>query len=265
MTIHLLKNKIIDANNTDLAEIFSSNLRYTANLHGGLFAIGGLITPPWLTEAYRFGVFPYYIENNNYHWYCPRIRGVMLPQFLWINRTLRKFLKHQHYQIKINHNKEKVMRACATVRREEGTWITDEYILNYPKMPNFISIEVYNSNDLVGGLYGLVEGLVFCGESQFSIESNTSKLAMIALCSWCYEHGIKMIDCQLCNEYLVSMGCGALERPYFLSFLETGLTMINHDPKIFEPQDYQFNLNFQDQTIDFNFSLNNGKVSVIFS
>lgn len=209
----------------------------------GLSAVGGCFNSKWLQHAYREGIFPWFIENGKPWWFCPPVRCVLLPQDVHIGKTLRKFLKHNDYHIWINRDPTLTMKNCATARgrndEDGGTWISKKYINLYPKQKNFMSVEIWSSdNRMVGGLYGLIIGGTFCGESQFSLESNTSKMATVALCSLCIENNIEIIDCQMENEYLMSMGAVTMERSIYLSMLKKNLE-INHPDFLFEAHEYQ--------------------------
>lgn len=218
----------------------------------GLIAVGGQFSTPWLQAAYRRGVFPWFIQNGKPFWFCPPVRCVLQPRQLYINRTLRKFLRHHRYRIWINRDRAGTVRNCAQHRHDDrGTWISAPYIELYPKQPNFISFEVYNENDqMAGGLYGLVTGGIFCGESQFSIESNTSKLAMTALCSWCIEHSVSFIDCQLPNEYLESMGAQQMTRAEYLGRIQKIYSVIPQPEHIFATSEYFLSREFSGRQDD---------------
>ena len=238
---------VLDANEVPISRpeyAFETDPPHMVDEYNGLLAVGGYFNTLWLQTAYYNACFPWFIAKGKPHWYCPPVRGVLFPDQIRINRSLRKFLRKQDYRIWVNRDKTATVRNCATIRHDgDDTWISEEYIKLYPVQPNFVSIEIYSRDDrMVGGLYGLLVGGVFCGESQFSIESNTSKLATVALCRWCLENDITVIDCQLPNEYLESLGEISIPREeYLFKYFYPNIEK-THDFSIFEKR--QLDLTF---------------------
>ena len=139
------------------------------------------------------------------------------------SKSLRKTLRRNEYQITINHAFNDVIQACSEPRDDDGgTWITDQMMAAYGQLHQqgqAHSLEVWLDNELVGGLYGVAVGSIFCGESMFSRRANASKIAMAHLCRWGLESGLQLIDCQLVNPHLVSLGALSIDRSAFLTEL----------------------------------------------
>jgi len=174
----------------------------------GLLAVGGDLTIERLLLAYNNGIFPWYSDETPILWYSPHQRFVIYPEKVRITKSMAKIMRGGTFQFSINRCFEDVIENCATINRGEevGTWITDEMkdaYVNMHKAGFAHSVEVWQNEILVGGLYGIVINDVFCGESMFSKASNASKAALIHLC----QHGnFKLIDCQLQNDHLLSLG-----------------------------------------------------------
>jgi leucyl/phenylalanyl-tRNA--protein transferase len=191
----------------------------------GLLAVGGQLSTEWLLSAYERGIFPWFSEGEPIMWWSPAPRMVLKPGSAHISRSLRKAFKKSNIEIKVNHSFETVIQYCSDESlRSEGTWITsdmkDAYIqLHLDGWAH--SIEVYEAQELIGGLYGIgIQGLFF-GESMFSLSSNASKYAFIALSEWAKAEGLALIDCQLYNPYLDSLGAMEISRDEFESKLPT--------------------------------------------
>ena len=186
----------------------------------GLLAIGGNLKPATLLSAYSQGIFPWYEKGQPLLWWSPDPRAVIAPGELRISRSLRKSLRQPHWKITTDQAFTEVMRACAQPRSySEGTWITDHMIAAYTELHrqgHAHSIEVWQQEQLVGGLYGIAVGGVFCGESMFSLETNASKVAMVQLEQLVQQQGFELIDCQLPNPHLQSLGAKPISRTEFL-------------------------------------------------
>jgi len=195
----------------------------TANAQG-IVALGGDLSADRLLLAYRSGIFPWYSEGYPITWYSPNPRMVLFPKDIKISKSMRLFLKKNLFEIRFNTAFADVIYNCKTIKRtgEEGTWITNDmekaYIVLH-KLGWAKSVEVYQNNELVGGLYGVDLGTVFCGESMFSKQSNASKMAFIWLADYLDRHNYKLIDCQVYNEHLDSLGAIEIPRTAFLSYL----------------------------------------------
>lgn len=193
----------------------------------GILAFGGDLSPERLMLAYRSGIFPWYNEGEPIIWYSPDRRMVLFPEELHISRSMKSLMKKQEFDISYNKAFEQVIEQCSISPRkgQSGTWITTDMKQAYirlHKMGHAKSIEVWQDKQLVGGLYGIDLGFVFCGESMFSNVSNTSKLAFIYLVKNLQKSGYKLIDCQVYNEHLESLGAREIPRKIFMNILKSG-------------------------------------------
>ncbi len=191
----------------------------------GLLAIGGELSVEWLLEAYQSGIFPWYNEGEPICWYSPDSRMVLFPKEVVISKSMRKIIRKQEFTITFNQDFESVIRNCKTIPRKDefGTWITNEMeqaYINLHKKGIAKSVEVWKENELVGGLYGVDLGTVFCGESMFSKVSNASKTAFIYLAQKLERENYKIVDCQVYNDHLASLGAREIPREEFLKFLK---------------------------------------------
>lgn len=187
----------------------------------GLLAYGGDLTPARLKMAYRQGIFPWYSPGDPILWWSPNPRAVLFPDGLHISRSMKKFLRKHDFTVTINHAFDEVITACAD-EHAGGTWITPEIIAAYGelhKSGQAHSVEVWQNSALVGGLYGLAQGSLFCGESMFSRADNASKYALLAFQQHFIHHGGVLIDCQVLNSHTASLGVGEIPRERFLQFL----------------------------------------------
>ncbi len=187
----------------------------------GLLAIGGDLSIERLTLAYQSGIFPWFSGGDPILWYAPHERCVIFPEKIKISKSLKKIIKSSSFIVTTNLAFKDVIFNCANTLRkdQDGTWITNdmqEAYLNLYKFGNAQSIEVWQNNKLVGGLYGLNVGRVFCGESMFSHVSNASKLALVYLCKTNY---YDLIDCQLPNDHLMSLGAEMMSKEEYLTYL----------------------------------------------
>ncbi|MEH6616360.1 MAG: leucyl/phenylalanyl-tRNA--protein transferase [Porticoccus sp.] len=191
----------------------------------GLLAVGGNLEPSTLISAYRQGIFPWYEDDQPLLWWSPDPRTVIFPEDIRISRSLRKVLRQKNWDIRLDTEFESVMTQCAAPRRKGygETWITDEMKAAYVELHQqgyAHSLEIWRNEQLVGGLYGVLIGAVFCGESMFSLERDASKVALVQLAMLMKqntEEGI--IDCQVSNEHLLSMGAVNVSRQKFLAKL----------------------------------------------
>ncbi len=191
----------------------------------GLLAIGGDLSVERLELAYKSGIFPWYNQGEPIIWYSPNYRMVLFPKDLKISKSMRKIIRNNEFKITFNQNFSEVISNCKSIEREEqgGTWITNEMQQAYIKLHEkgiAKSVEVWQNNKLVGGLYGIDLGNVFCGESMFSKISNTSKLAFIFLVQKLEREHYKLIDCQVYNKHLASLGAKEISREEFLKYLK---------------------------------------------
>jgi leucyl/phenylalanyl-tRNA--protein transferase len=191
----------------------------------GLLAVGGDLTKERLLAAYSKGIFPWYEVGQPILWWSPDPRLVLTPETLKISRSLRKILRKQQFEIRFDTAFEKVIKACADVRTEqgEGTWIIPEMQQAYTELhqDGFAhSVESWLDGELVGGLYGISLGQCFFGESMFSTRNDSSKVALVALVEFSREVGIRMIDCQMTTPHLLSLGASEIQRKEFLKNLK---------------------------------------------
>ncbi len=189
----------------------------------GVLALGGDLSEKRLIHAYKNGIFPWYSDGEPIVWYCPAERMVLYPEALKVSKSMRQVLKKSTYSITENTAFKEVIFNCKNIERNDGlgTWITNEMEQAYLKLHSMgiaKSIEVWQGDELVGGLYGVEIGNVFCGESMFSKISNASKLAFIHLVR---KGGYKLIDCQVHNAYLESLGAREISRNQFLQLLKS--------------------------------------------
>lgn len=189
----------------------------------GLLAVGGDLSPARLLEAYQHGIFPWYEAPQPILWWSPSPRATLLPDSVYINRSLRKTLKRGGYRVTADTAFSEVVAACAELSpKRPGTWITREMRRAYQQMFELgwaHSIEVWYGNELAGGLYGLAIGRVFFGESMFSRRRDGSKIALVHLCQFLQARGVVLIDCQVGNDYLYSMGAQDMDRERFQALL----------------------------------------------
>ncbi|MDQ8004493.1 MAG: leucyl/phenylalanyl-tRNA--protein transferase [Pedobacter sp.] len=187
----------------------------------GLLAVGGDLSAERLVLAYEHGIFPWFSDDDPICWYSPHERCVIYPDRLKVSKSMRQVLKNVGFKVTANQAFEKVIANCAKTPRKDqpGTWITKEMqdaYINLHQLGWAHSVEVWQNESLVGGLYGVAIGKVFCGESMFSLVSNASKVAMIFLCQ---QSDFELIDCQLPNDHLLSLGAEMMDRKTYMEFL----------------------------------------------
>jgi leucyl/phenylalanyl-tRNA--protein transferase len=201
--------------------IFPSAL--TAN-SDGVVAIGGDLDPKRILKAYKQGIFPWF-ENDDYLvWWSPDPRMVLFPKKLKISKSTKKILKDDYFKVTFNQSFDEVVDCCAKVKRfgQNGTWISEGLKKAYNllhKEGHAFSVEVWKDFELVGGLYGIDLGDIFCGESMFSKENNASKIGFIHLIKELSKNGYKLIDCQVPSAHLKSLGAEEISREQFLNYL----------------------------------------------
>jgi len=198
----------------------------TLDMMGGdLVAVGGDFHPQRLLNAYQNGLFPWFIEQGYIYWYSPQKRMVLFPKEFKVSKSLKKSINNKGFVVKTNENFEAVINKCAKIKRkhEDDTWISEEFIKGYINMKNHgiaYSVETYLDERLVGGLYGLLIGDIFCGESMFAEVSDASKVAFYHLCNQAKDNGIKLIDCQVHNDHLESLGAKEIDREEYFKYLK---------------------------------------------
>ena len=195
---------------------------YDCTSEEGVIALGGDLSVERLTHAYKNGIFPWFSDNDPIVWYCPFERMVLFPAEIKISKSMQKIINKNAFTITENTAFEAVIYNCKNMDRNDGfgTWITNDMeqaYLNLHKKGIAKSIEVWFKDELVGGLYGVEINHIFCGESMFSKVSNASKLAFIHLAR---NKNYTLIDCQIYNEHLESLGAKEVDRNTFLNILK---------------------------------------------
>ncbi len=193
----------------------------------GMIAMGGKLNPEILIEAYVKGIFPW-SKNPQIMWFSPDPRMVLVPTEFHLSHSLERFSKTHPYRVTFDTAFKEVMTSCAKTTRkdQEGTWIDSEFIEAYTAVHEQKlghSVEIWENEQLVGGLYGLSLGKVFFGESMFSLRPNVSKLALYLLCLHLIHWEFKLIDCQAHTKHLESLGAKQIPRQAYLQLISTVL------------------------------------------
>lgn len=190
----------------------------------GLLAAGSSLTSRCILTAYQSGIFPWFQDGQPILWWSPNPRMVLRPENLYISKSLQKTMRQRKLQTTFNTRFKEVIEACAVPRGVNSeTWITEEMKEAYCKLfdEGFgLSVEVWSQKNLVGGLYGLIIGKIFFGESMFSQVPDASKIALVTLVNHLETKGVKLIDCQIDSLHLRSLGAEVIPRKNFLSELE---------------------------------------------
>ena len=190
----------------------------------GIIAVGGNLSSERLILAYKSGIFPWFNPGEPILWWAPSSRMVLFFEDLIISKSMRNILNRNVFKVTFNQDFKAVISNCRSIKRDgqNGTWISDEMIeayCNLHKLGIAKSVEVWQNEELVGGLYGIDLGNVFCGESMFSKVSNASKVAFISLANQLKKDNYKVLDCQVYNEHLESLGCNEIDREDFMKIL----------------------------------------------
>ncbi|NPA94247.1 MAG: leucyl/phenylalanyl-tRNA--protein transferase [Thermodesulfobacteria bacterium] len=191
----------------------------------GLLAVGGDLSVKRLITAYRRGIFPWYNEGEPILWWSPHPRLVLFPDELHVSKRLERIIRQGRFRITFNTDFRGVIEGCATAPRRggEGTWITEEMKDAYERLHRHgyaHSVEAWEGDELVGGLYGVLLGKVFFGESMFSRRSNSSKVAFVHLVRELAPQGLKLIDCQVETGHLRRFGARLIPRSRFTELLD---------------------------------------------
>lgn len=190
----------------------------------GLLAAGGALSPEWLLAAYRRGIFPWFSDDQPILWWSPSPRCVFFPDEISFSRSLRKTLRRKRYRVTFDQAFSEVMQGCAGPRADEsGTWITDDMHHAYQLMHangHAHSVEAWEDGELVGGLYGVAIGRVFFGESMFHRATDASKVAFAHLIAQLQVWGCQLVDCQVSNPHLMSLGAQEIPRARFEAVLQ---------------------------------------------
>ena len=192
----------------------------------GILSIGGDLSSERLILAYKSGIFPWFEEGESIYWWSPNPRMVLFLDELEVSKSMRNILNRNIFKVTFNKNFREVISNCQKIKREgqNGTWITHDMNEAYCKLNEMgiaKSVEVWQNEELVGGLYGIDLGHIFCGESMFSKVSNASKVAFITLANQLKKDNYKVLDCQVHNEHLESLGCREIHREDFMGLLKS--------------------------------------------
>lgn len=188
----------------------------------GLLAMGGDLSPARLLSAYHQGIFPWFSSGDPILWWSPDPRAVLFPEKFHLSRSMKRFHQRSPYRVTLNECFQEVIEGCAS-DREEGTWITNEVKRAWLQLydaGHAQSVEVWLDKTLVGGIYGLALGQIFCGESMFSRSENASKTALLVFSDYFRRQGGKLIDCQVLNPHTASLGAEEIARAEYLNQLK---------------------------------------------
>ncbi|EDP59030.1 leucyl/phenylalanyl-tRNA--protein transferase [Vibrio sp. AND4] len=188
----------------------------------GLLAFGGDLNPTRILKGYHQGIFPWYGPGEPILWWSPSPRAVFDPLLFKPSKSLKKFQRKQQYKVTLNNATERVIQLCSCTRPAEETWLNEEMQASYTQLAKHghcHSVEVWHDEQLIGGLYGISVGQLFCGESMFSLKDNASKIALWYLCDHLATNLGQLIDCQVMNPHLASLGALELDRDDFIQKL----------------------------------------------
>ncbi|MEM1216383.1 MAG: leucyl/phenylalanyl-tRNA--protein transferase, partial [Bacteroidota bacterium] len=192
----------------------------------GILALGGDLHPDRLLFAYSYGIFPWYNAGEPIVWWHPNPRFVLFTDQLKVSKSMRPYFNQGKYRVTYDHDFPAVIANCSAAKRrgQYGTWITDDMRDAYNELHDLgfaHSVEVWTpEGDLVGGLYGILLGKIFFGESMFSRANNASKFGFISLVRELRAQGVELIDCQQKTPHLASLGGSSISRKRFLELLE---------------------------------------------
>lgn len=204
----------------------------------GLLAFGGDLQPNRILTAYQNGIFPWYGPGEPILWWSPSPRAVFDPKTFKAAKSVKKFQRKHNYNVSINQDTAHVIDMCAAMRSPDETWLNQDMRYAYKKLADqghCHSVEVWLDGNIIGGLYGIQVGRLFCGESMFSLQTNASKIALWYFCHHFAANRGELIDCQVMNPHLKSLGAKELSRDTFTDLL---LSLKNQDvtESCFQPQ-----------------------------
>ncbi|MFM2407691.1 MAG: leucyl/phenylalanyl-tRNA--protein transferase [Pseudomonadota bacterium] len=186
----------------------------------GLLAAGADLSPARLVTAYRAGIFPWFNAGEPILWWSPDPRMVLIPSQFQVSHSLQKVLRQHEFEVRFDTQFAQVMRACAAPRKGlAGTWIHEDMVAAYRELHQQCyahSVEVWQGDNLIGGLYGMAIGRMFYGESMFSAQPNGSKIALAYLCKQLARWQFTLIDCQMYTAHLASLGAHEIQRDEFI-------------------------------------------------
>ncbi len=191
----------------------------------GLLAYGADVSPERLLKAYPLGIFPWYNEGQPPLWWAPHERCVLFPELMHCSKSLKRVIRQNKYEIRMDTAFDQVVQACGHVgaSRADGTWLNQELKASFSELHAMglaHSVEAWKGGELVGGLYGISIGAMFFGESMFASSPDASKVALFHLCQYMIDEGMDLIDCQIPNDHLISLGAQLLPRQEFYPQLE---------------------------------------------
>ena len=194
--------------------------------YDGVLAVGGDLSVERLLLAYRNGIFPWFNEDEPIFWWSPPDRMVVVPSIYKVSKSIRNLLNQNKFRVTFNQNFAEVIANCQQIRRngQDGTWITEDIIESYTKLHEMgiaKSVEVWQNYELIGGLYGIDLGHIFCGESMFSKVPNASKIAFVTLINHLKDNNYKLLDCQVHNDHLEKLGAFEVSREIFMRVLNS--------------------------------------------
>ncbi len=192
----------------------------------GIVAVGGDLSVARLNLAYKSGIFPWFNEDEPILWWSPPERMVVVPSIYKVSKSIRNLLNQNKFKVTFNQNFRDVILGCKQIDRpgQDGTWLSDDFVESYTKlhvMGIAKSVEVWKNDELVGGLYGVDLGHIFCGESMFSKVPNASKIAFVSLINYLKENNYKLLDCQVHNDHLEKLGAFEVSRDVFMRVLNS--------------------------------------------
>lgn len=192
----------------------------------GILAVGGDLSIERLMLAYDNGIFPWFDADDPILWWSPSERMVVYPNDYKIQKSLRNIINRNIFEVTFNKDFENVILNCQQVERkgQDGTWISKNIIESYTELHRLgkaMSVEVWQNNELVGGLYGVDLGTIFCGESMFSKVPNASKVAFVKLIEFLKQNNYKLLDCQVHNDHLEKLGAFEISRDSFIKILKS--------------------------------------------
>ncbi len=192
----------------------------------GIVAVGGDLSVERLNLAYKSGIFPWFNEDEPILWWSPPERMVVVPSIYKVSKSIRNLLNQNKFKVTFNQNFRDVILGCKQIDRpgQDGTWLSDDFVESYTKlhvMGIAKSVEVWQNDELVGGLYGVDLGNIFCGESMFSKVPNASKIAFVTLINYLKENNYKLLDCQVHNDHLEKLGAFEVSRDVFMRVLNS--------------------------------------------
>lgn len=194
----------------------------------GILAVGGDLSTERLLLAYKNGIFPWFDDDEPILWWSPPERMVVNPREYKVAKSLRNIINRNIFKVTFDTAFEEVITNCQSIKRrgQKGTWITDSMLEAYLKLNQLgiaKSVEVWQDNQLVGGLYGVDLGKVFCGESMFSLVSNASKVAFVTLIQKLKDENYHLLDCQVHNNHLEKLGAFEISRENYIKILKSSL------------------------------------------